>query len=177
MARLVAVFVTLCTAFATCPELPPTAFVLPDVLSTVNANWQQFEHGVQFIDINGDSLPDLIQGFQSDMNPSSTSSCVYINTQCGWVLQANYTGPVSSCLPSSVMVIKNVDVPFRGMTVGSFRSAVASEFLADVASVQVIASKTGRVQASFMQMEDVATSEQGFDVVINGQRNHFQRGY
>ena len=142
----------------------------------MNANWQQFEHGIQFMDINGDSLPDLIQGFQSDMNPSSTSLCVYLNTQCGWVLQANYTGPVSSCQPSSVMTINNVDVPFRGMTVGSFRSAVASEFLADAASVQVIASKSGRVQASFVRMEDIATAEQGFDVILNGLRHHFQRG-
>jgi hypothetical protein len=86
---------------APCPWLSPTTFQLPSVFSywiqNVNA-----DVGLQITDINGDSLVDLVYGWEDQSgSPYITHMCIYLNTQCGWVLQANYTGPDSSCATSS----------------------------------------------------------------------------
>ena len=101
--------------------------------------------------------------------------CVYLNTQCGWVLQANYTGPVTSCLPTTTMTIEGIDLPFHDMTVGDFRAGVAAEFFVNISAVRILAHESGHIQAAFTKMEDLAASAHGFDVVIEGRRHHFSR--
>ena len=120
-----------------CPVLPPTSFVLPSPLSTlreIEGGMYSFDHGVQLTDINGDSLPDLVWGWENNFDPPNNPNdviwlCVYLNTQCGWVLQANYTGPDTTCLPSNTLTVRGVEFFWRPAdTVGNFVDDIAAEF-------------------------------------------------
>lgn len=120
-----------------CPVLPPTSFVLPSPLSTlreIEGGMYSFDHGVQLTDINGDSLPDLVWGWENNFDPPTNPNdetwlCVYLNTQCGWVLQANYTGPDTTCLPSNTITVRGVEFFWRPAdTVGNIVDDIVAEF-------------------------------------------------
>ena len=82
-------FICLQCDASSCLSLPPTAFTLPDILSAKDSdehgNGMVVNHGIEFVDVNGDGLADLVWGY-GDTFPSETSSyaCIYLNTGCGW---------------------------------------------------------------------------------------------
>lgn len=90
MLRILPALATLSIAYATdCPALPPTAFTLPDVLSVKDSdehgNGMLVNHGIDFVDVNGDGLSDLVWGYGDTFVGETTHyACIYLNTACGW---------------------------------------------------------------------------------------------
>lgn len=93
--------------------------------------------GVQIGDLNGDGLDDMSFAFVDLLDkPGHGWNCVYINTGCGWVLQANYTGPVTSCAPPSSVVVAGVEFFWRPHdTVASLVADVRASLRLDAESV------------------------------------------
>ena len=92
-----------------CPDmLSPAAFSLPGsdpttdwspVLAYRNqADPEGGGSGLSFIDVNGDSLVDLVWSYELDVGGSVDDDlwqCVYLNTQCGWgksIFQVHHSG-------------------------------------------------------------------------------------
>ena len=104
-------------------------------------------------------------------------NCIYINTQCGWVLQANYTGPDNSCLPASSIYMHGVDISFAGITVKQFALDVMEQFgLASRAAVVVRLAANGHEQGLNRRMDDIAATPGGFTVHAGGDVFAFKRG-
>ena len=156
-----------------CPFLPPTSFVLPSPfanLREIEGGMYEYNYGVQVTDINGDSLPDILWGWEDEFDSGgNTWLCVYLNTQCGWVLQANYTGPVSSCMPSNMITVRDVDFFWYSKdTVGTFMDDIADEFgIKDRSSLWLQSVTTGRRYAKRNLMSDAVS--QGLSVRIAGE--------
>jgi RHS repeat-associated protein len=51
------------------------------------------DQGVRIVDVNGDGLPDIIQGFTNSSGVTSTAA--YINTGSGWVVSSTWDPPIS----------------------------------------------------------------------------------
>ena len=95
--------------------------------------------GVQIGDLNGDGLDDLSFAFVDVLDkPGLGWNCVYLNTGCGWVLQANYTGPVVSCAPPSSIVVAGIEFFWRPHdTVASLVADVCASLRLDADSLWV----------------------------------------
>lgn len=105
-----------------CPVVSNTSFVLADVLVEWAAN-TNIEHGVQFEDVNGDGLADMIYGW--DDGSSSSTTCVYLNTGYSWVQQGTTAG---DCAATSFLLVRDTYIPFKKHSVGQLRQVVAAEF-------------------------------------------------
>lgn len=138
-----------------CPILPPGQYTLPNVFSSYVNPPFNVDEGLQLTDINGDGLVDAVWGW-SDGFASVTYQCVYLNTQCGWVLQANYTGPVFSCIAPSPLAVelRGVVFPFKGLTVKAFVAEVAEYFGIRKQDVAVLLK--GRLQGPTRVMDELA---------------------
>jgi hypothetical protein len=164
-----------------CPSLPSNSFVLPSWLSSANmngANYIETDDGIQIIDINGDSLPDIVWGMNFEVpNIFPTSgffNCVYLNTQCGWVLQADYNGTDTSCLPGSSIIVEDVEYNFHGVKVSEFCAAVAADHGWSVQEVQVL-SAAGVRQGGLNSLDALAAQPGGFRVSAKGKVYAFLR--
>lgn len=152
-----------------CSPLPPDAFELPDFLTTVNlANgaYYNIQNGIQFVDINGDSLPDVVYGL--GQSQGNSYSCVYLNTGCGWVLQANYTGPVFTCISPTPLAIdlRGIEFPFKALTVKDFVVHVAEFFELSKTSVEVrVGGAQGKRQGPTRAMDELVNV--GFHVILS----------
>lgn len=158
-----------------------TAFMLPSTFTTWildGQTWYNSDNGVQFQDINGDGLVDVMRGYSTFNNgPEPDVICIWLNTGCGWVPQANFTGLLASCLPTSV-VVADVIFNFAGMTVAQFTSDVASELELPHKSVRVL-SEAGLRHSGSTRMDTLAAQPEGFFVDVKdgpkGRRTHFTR--
>ena len=158
-----------------CPQTPPSAFTLPQYTTQWNPGQGNVDGGIQIVDVTGDSLADLVFGFAIDS--SEAFNCVYINTQCGWVLQANYTGPDNACLPASSISLRGVDISFAGLTVRQFTLDIVEQFgLASRAEVVVRLAANGHEQGLNRRMDDLAATPGGFRVHFGGEMFSFTRG-
>lgn len=153
-----------------CASLSPTAFELPSVFTITqtdpNKNWVNMDQGLNLVDVNGDSLIDVVQGYTYDLtNPGSTFICIYLNTGCGWVLQADYKGPVNTCIPSELL-LRNVSMSFAGLTVKAFTAEVAEYFELRRSDVEVrVGGPQGVLQGPTHRMDVIASK--GFHVVLS----------
>lgn len=166
-----------------CPWLSPLSFQLPGVFTQWapdgSGGYTNIDGGIQIIDITGDSLVDLLYGY--DDGSASSYECIYINTQCGWVLQENYTGPVNECmlsrstkattLPTVKLAAGHVDVlgvryPL-GVTVGEFSAAVEGDTNSPAGTAQV-KTRGGGIRHSNLSRMDQLADEGGFDVYVRG---------
>ena len=163
------------TAWATpCPETPPSYFSLP----YWTTQWEgpsggNVDGGIQLIDVSGDALVDLVFGYNTG---STNYNCIYINTQCGWILQANYTGPDNSCLPVTTIDLRDVAVSFAKRSVKQFALDVAEEFdLGSRSEVTVRLAASGQKQGINRMMEDLAATPGGFTVQFGTEVFRFSR--
>ena len=159
-----------------CPDISPVSFQLVDYFlqwSTTHGDCV-LERGLQFIDINGDSLPDQLYGTQDLVDPPRpTYRCIYLNTGCAWVPQANYTGPDNSCLHPMALDIRGVRWSFRGLSVQEFSTEVAEFYgLADADVAITIGGVQGLKQSPRMLMADLAMAPEGFHVVLENTEVH-----
>jgi hypothetical protein len=87
--------------FTPCPSVDAFPYALPTSLgyafvqssnALVGGAGSQYSLG-QFIDLNGDQLPDLVYGIleHTDFNPDSNYRCIYLNNGCGWVNASTVT--------------------------------------------------------------------------------------
>ena len=147
-----------------------TQFILPSAFSAY-VNNENVDLGVRLEDINGDGLVDLLQGYYANSSPETY--CIWLNTGCGWIPQASYVGPLTSCLPSTALAISNVVFHFKGMTVAEFTADVSRELA--TTSVRVATSNGMRYSGSVL-METLAGQTDGFWVDVMGtERVHFVR--
>ena len=162
------------TALATpCPETPPSYFSLPMWTTLWEGNGQNVDGGIQLIDVSGDALVDLVFGYSSS---GIDYNCIYINTQCGWILQANYTGPDNSCLPVTTIDLRDVAVSFAKRSVKQFALDVAEEFdLGSRSEVTVRLAANGQKQGLNRMMEDLAATPGGFTVHFGTEVFRFSR--
>jgi hypothetical protein len=112
----------------------PTTFYLPDVFTTWaasgNGNLANIDIGIRMEDINDDGLVDLLKGFDD----SGIVVCIWLNTGCGWVPQANYTGPITTCLPAAHVIARGVSFSWTSTTtVGAFIEDVRGELFSSQA--------------------------------------------
>ena len=176
MHRLFAFLALATSTTASCPPTPPSSFSLPQWTTQWEGTQGNQDGGIQFIDVSGDSLPDLVFGYSNAISPPL--NCIYINTQCGWVLQANYTGPDNSCLPASSIYMRGIDISFAGLTVKQFALDVAEQFgLVSRAAVVVRLAANGHEQGLNRRMDDIAATSSGFTVHVGGEIFSFNRGY
>lgn len=142
--------------------------MLPDIFTLWNTDdgptsYGNQDRGIQFQDINGDGLVDVMQGF--GQVPSTNVMCIWLNTGCGWVPQANYTGIISSCLPSTLVDVGGIEFDFAGMTVSQFVSDIARELLVKREEVTIV-SAAGKKQSGSVTMDKLATRSGGFVVSV-----------
>lgn len=95
LATLTAVVVSQ-SVYEPCPVIypPNQAFAMPGPMSKATAaNWipaiavvnEPSAAGLEFSDVNGDSLVDLVWALYDYLaKPSDYVQCVYLNTGCGW---------------------------------------------------------------------------------------------
>ena len=132
--------------------------------------------GVQLADVNGDSLVDVVFGYNDMATGSPSFNCIYINTQCGWVLQANYTGLNNSCLPASKISVRNIAISFAGLTVKQFVLDVMEQFdLISRSAVVVRLAQSGQEQGLNCAMDDLAATPGGFTVHLGSETFGFSR--
>ena len=149
------------------PCMPTSAayFQLPGATTTWTGS-ESVDGGIQLIDVNGDSLVDLVFGY-SDGPDHHSFDCIYLNTQCAWVLQANYTGPDYSCITSSPLAIhvRGVRMRFKGLSVKDFSAEVAEYFELRRADVEVrVGGPSGELQGPTCLMNELAAT--GFHVIL-----------
>lgn len=120
-----------------CPSLPTTSFSLADVLTERINQDQVFDHGVQFQDVNGDGLVDMLYGYFCDPCNSEDFNCVYLNTGYSWILQNSTLSSAFDCSANAALLVRDTTIPFKKHTVGQFRNAVAAEFSLDVPLITV----------------------------------------
>ena len=159
-------------AFTQCPVISSTSFELADVfLQWSSANSVSvLQRGVQFIDINGDSLPDQLLGTADLIDrPNYVWQCVYLNTGCAWVPQANYTGPDNSCAHPTAVNIRGIQWPLKKLTVKQFTTDISDFYglrRADVTVRVAIAEGRWQQQSPTYRMEELSQSPLGFLVVL-----------
>ena len=153
-------------------EWSATQFLLPSPFTTWQGTEGNMNQGLQFVDINGDGLVDVLKGFTPPL-----VICIWLNTGCGWVPQSNYTGPVSTCQPSTTFVLGGTEFDFEGMTVAQLTGDVARELAVSEAAIRVTTS--GRRQSGSVRVEKLAARPEGFivDLEASGvtERVHFTR--
>jgi hypothetical protein len=169
-----------------------TTFYLPDPFtewaSAGNGNLANMDNGVRMEDLNDDGLVDVLQGYSlSDVN----TICIWLNTGCGWVPQANYTGPVSSCLPAAHVIARGVSFSWTPTTtVGALVEDVRAELLpAQAAPPKPGAAAGGSQEDVWLEwaaqgvrhsrgtlVETAARHEGGFVLHVGAERFPFRRG-
>ena len=141
-------------------------YTLPDVFTERLTSGQDVDHGIQFQDVNGDGLIDMMQGYACDPCPGSPGyNCVYLNTGIAWVLQTGTSHATRDCAADAALLVRNTSMTFKKQTVGQLREAVAAEFGLDVASVSVRC-KQGINQGRTKQISDLFPL--GFELTIAG---------
>ena len=144
-----------------CPDLPTTYYELAGTFSTWTGQ-TTIDGGLQFQDINGDGLAEMLYAYGND--PSDFSfSCVYLNTGYAWVLQN--TTATRSCSSSSTLLVRGTEILFRQHSVLQFRQAVADEFGLRVDDVEV-RSRLGARQGRSTPMAFLMPH--GFELSIRG---------
>jgi hypothetical protein len=150
-----------------CASLSADTFHLPMPITWVTRDAQEqivpIPTSIEVVDITGDELADLLFGY---VNTNYAWNCIYINTGCGWVLQDNYTGPVTTCLPNTTITVRDVAADFRGLSAGAFVDALAAE-LALPSGAVAVKSHDGTRFWRLARMEDLAARPDGFLVVLN----------
>lgn len=151
-----------------CPQISNTSFQLASAFTDwqYNNQYVSLEYGLQVTDINGDSLPDMLWGWSNGAgSPTATLyNCVYLNTGCAWVPQAAYTGPDNSCLPTYALRIRGMRWSFKGLTVKKFVAEIAEHYTLEKGDIAVRV--RGEPQSPTFTMEELASSNAGFDVTI-----------
>jgi hypothetical protein len=118
--------------------------------------------GMQVVDLNDDMFPDLIVAFNNantngDWGGKWYVNCVYMNTQCGWVLSSQYQGPVYTCQPATFQNIRQIAMHFEGMTVGDFRKSIAEEFALPLSAIRISSQRDGLTQGMRVPMSALLT--------------------
>ena len=148
-----------------CPSLPTTSFSLADVLTErINVQGQVFDHGIQFQDVNGDGLVDMLYGYFCDPCNLEDFNCVYLNTGYSWILQNATLSAAFDCSANAALLVRDTTIPFKKHTVGQFRNAVAAEFGLDVSSITVRC-KSGHKRGLLTPMSELFPT--GFELTID----------
>jgi hypothetical protein len=164
MARfgLIIVSVAVAWGLTPCPVLSSSSYALPDVFTTwVQGNpGSNQDHGIQFQDINGDGLVDMLYGLDNN-DDHTIFECVYLNSGFSWALQN-----VSSrdCTATATVQVRHVEFSFKKHTVGQFKDSVAADLGLDTKKV-IVRNKRGVQQGSARLMSDLFPS--GFVVEIS----------
>jgi hypothetical protein len=98
-------------ASAPCPGSNPSQYTLPMGFTLLVADTGSLYEGrsaissatrCQYIDINGDGLPDISCSLEDiDSGASVSAACVYMNTNCGWILSNQYNKTQNYCPPGN----------------------------------------------------------------------------
>ena len=108
-----------------CPAISNTTFQLADVLVEWEAN-TNIQHGIEFEDVNGDGLVDMIYGWDDGSNVYIT--CVYLNTGYSWVPQGGEIESSIGCAATTFIRVRDTRISFKKQSVGQLRQTVAAEF-------------------------------------------------
>jgi hypothetical protein len=152
-----------------CPALPSTYFQLADVFQEFESpSTPNIDHGLQFEDVNGDGLVDMLYGWDNSDHDAHPFICIYINTGHSWVLQnvSGHGALVMDCAASASLFIRDTEITFLKQTVGQFRQAVADEFSLSVDNV-VVLSKSGFKQGKSTPLSRLFPA--GFELSIFGE--------
>ena len=153
--------------YVACPETYPAVgipFAMPGPVNNQNtppaSAWKYDSQnnlevvsgtGLSFLDVNGDSLVDLVWAF-FDGYPQEQFyvQCVYLNTGCSWVRARMYASygcshwrsacchgaglvhqlhrPDTSCVPASSLIVRGIEFEWKDSdTVGSLADRIANE--------------------------------------------------
>ena len=157
--RALVLLTTAALTMAQCPALPTASYALasPFTMWTGSTN---LDYGMQFQDIDGDGLAEMLHGYEAQEGQQTT--CVYMNTGVAWVLSTSAQMANRSC--SETLVVRDTEFPIAKHTVGQLRQAVADEFDIAVDSI-IVRSKLGIKQAKPMPMADLIRV--GFELTIS----------
>ena len=144
-----------------CPTISNTTFQLADMLVQWAAG-QNIQHGIQFEDVNGDGLVDMIYGWE---NAGYAPLCVYINTGYAWVQQN--TSAAFDCATSATLLVRDTKISFKKHSVKQFREAVAAEFGLAVELIEV-RDRDGFKHGSATSISDFFPSGFELSIVANG---------
>lgn len=143
-----------------CPAISNTTFQLADVLVEWEAN-TNIQHGIEFEDVNGDGLADMIYGWDDGSNVYIT--CVYLNTGYSWVQQGSEAD--IGCAATTFIRVRDTHISFKKHSVGQLRQTVAVEFGLRTEDVAVL----GRGGVKFGQTTQLEVSDlfpKGFEVHV-----------